>query len=433
MANTLPIQIGLRIAAEVLGESSTAAKDDREKVGKDKASGAQDPQSFASLLQGSMARKVQPGAASTAAKGSAGAEGAQAADLLKGKAVQKIGAEMKQVREAGQTLPEGASKGLENLAKKTLAAGDGALSAAQTAAGSRPKAARGARSGSLAQAAAEVATAKDVVRQAKLRGLKGQEGEPAGSAATSKQAARKVKSQGKAGTEAQKAAARDAAAEEKGKVEAGGADRAKAEAAAAKVKEPERAETAAPAKTVSAAKAADAAEGNRAQAAPAAQAADGRKAPAPATPVRASLVLQQVIENAGAALRQGSGRVVITLHPPRLGSLDMDLVVRDNRVKMVMLADSREVKEILESKMAELKTSLQEQGFRIDRLEVAVQDQSEKGDSGFWREFRLAEQESASSGAGRGGEREDAGREVTRPSPRRFFGEDESRMISIFA
>lgn len=108
------------------------------------------------------------------------------------------------------------------------------------------------------------------------------------------------------------------------------------------------------------------------------------------TAAKPQTVMSQVFDGAAQILRDGSGRVVLTLQPPRLGTLDLDVVVQDNRVKMVMLADNQEVKQLLQAGMDDLRNALQDKGFEIDRLEVLVQNRPDEGGSDFWREAGFA-------------------------------------------
>jgi len=116
--------------------------------------------------------------------------------------------------------------------------------------------------------------------------------------------------------------------------------------------------------------------------------AQGRAAGSP--DVRPQAVMGQVLEGAAQILRDGSGRMVLNLQPPRLGTLDLDVVVQDNRVKMVMLADNQEVKQLLQAGMDDLRNALQDKGFEIDRLEVLVQNRPGEDGDGFRREAGFA-------------------------------------------
>jgi flagellar hook-length control protein FliK len=113
-----------------------------------------------------------------------------------------------------------------------------------------------------------------------------------------------------------------------------------------------------------------------------------------AATARPQAVINQVLDGATQILRDGSGRVVLTLQPPQLGTLDLDVVVQDNRVKMILLADNQEVKQMLQAGMEDLRNALQDKGFQIDRLEVLVQNRPDDAGSNFWQEAGLAREDS---------------------------------------
>lgn len=140
-------------------------------------------------------------------------------------------------------------------------------------------------------------------------------------------------------------------------------------------------------------------------------------------------VMSQVLDGAAQILRDGSGRVVLTLQPPRLGTLDLDVVVQDNRVKMVMLADNQEVKQLLQAGMDDLRNALQDKGFEIDRLDVLVQNRPDQGGSDFWQEAGFAR------GDARKAERQKPGRDEgpdDRGTPIRHVRAGDSS-LSVFA
>jgi flagellar hook-length control protein FliK len=112
-------------------------------------------------------------------------------------------------------------------------------------------------------------------------------------------------------------------------------------------------------------------------------------------PVRPQAVMSQVLDGATQILRNGSGRMVMSLLPPQLGTLDLDVVVQNNRVKMVMMADSQEVKQLLQAGMDDLRNALQDKGFQIDRLEVLVQNRPDDAGSNFWQEAGFGRENSA--------------------------------------
>jgi flagellar hook-length control protein FliK len=146
-------------------------------------------------------------------------------------------------------------------------------------------------------------------------------------------------------------------------------------------------------------------------------------------PARPQVIIPQIVDGATTVLRGGSGRVVITLHPPQLGTVDMDIQVRDNKVSMLMLADNHEVKQVLESGLSQLKNALSEQGFQIDRVDVLVQDRSGNEFAGMLHE-RGSSPEGRSQ-AERGGPNARAA-DAASGEIRRDPDVDESRLVNVF-
>jgi hypothetical protein len=101
------------------------------------------------------------------------------------------------------------------------------------------------------------------------------------------------------------------------------------------------------------------------------------------TPLNFRDVADQIMDAASNMLKKDSGRIVITLEPPNLGTLNMDIRVQHDSVRMLLVADNYEVKQVLHSNLDQLKTALQGQGLNIDRLDVLVHDRSYDGNQGF--------------------------------------------------
>jgi flagellar hook-length control protein FliK len=89
------------------------------------------------------------------------------------------------------------------------------------------------------------------------------------------------------------------------------------------------------------------------------------------------------MDDASNILKKGSGRIVITLEPPNLGTLNMDVRVQHDTVRMLLIADNHEVKQVLHSNLDQLKTALQGQGLNVDRFDVLVQERNFDGNPGF--------------------------------------------------
>jgi flagellar hook-length control protein FliK len=107
-------------------------------------------------------------------------------------------------------------------------------------------------------------------------------------------------------------------------------------------------------------------------------------------------LLEQVTEQLPQAISKGSGRIRLNLIPDSLGRLDMDLIVRENRVQIVLTAESRTVQQSLQGHVDQLKDALQQQGLEVDGFNVFLQnDRRGQGDPAaggnpFWGEYRQA-------------------------------------------
>jgi len=82
------------------------------------------------------------------------------------------------------------------------------------------------------------------------------------------------------------------------------------------------------------------------------------------------------------AMSEG-GRVKITLTPPSLGSLEMDVSVMNSKVRVMLVAENKDVQRMLSGNIETLKSTLQTQGLTIERCDVMMQDRSEDYPQGF--------------------------------------------------
>ncbi|MBW2644638.1 MAG: flagellar hook-length control protein FliK [Deltaproteobacteria bacterium] len=85
----------------------------------------------------------------------------------------------------------------------------------------------------------------------------------------------------------------------------------------------------------------------------------------------------QVLINQIASGVKRSGRVRITLNPPRLGTLDVNVLVRDNKVHVMLLPENNDVRHILQSNVESLRSSLRNHGLVADTINVSVQEKSD--------------------------------------------------------
>jgi flagellar hook-length control protein FliK len=89
-------------------------------------------------------------------------------------------------------------------------------------------------------------------------------------------------------------------------------------------------------------------------------------------PVRSSEVINQVVEKAKVILNQDKSEMVIQMKPDHLGKLELKVVTEQGIVAAKFIAESQQVKEIIETNMQLLKDALQKQGIAIDGISVQV-------------------------------------------------------------
>lgn len=71
---------------------------------------------------------------------------------------------------------------------------------------------------------------------------------------------------------------------------------------------------------------------------------------------------------------KGSGRVRINLYPESLGSVDMDIVVRENRVHVFIIAERADVVQALHGQQEQLRNALQSQGLQVSILDFQIRE-----------------------------------------------------------
>ncbi|HAJ26358.1 MAG TPA: hypothetical protein DCG53_03795 [Syntrophus sp. (in: bacteria)] len=65
----------------------------------------------------------------------------------------------------------------------------------------------------------------------------------------------------------------------------------------------------------------------------------------------------------------------MTLKPEIMGHLDMQIAVRNETVQIMMTVENEKVHQAMKVHIDDLKTALQNQGLKIDKIEVTLQNQ----------------------------------------------------------
>lgn len=88
--------------------------------------------------------------------------------------------------------------------------------------------------------------------------------------------------------------------------------------------------------------------------------------------IRPQQLFQQLVQKARVMVKEGLSELQIQLKPEYLGRLNLHLAVENGLITARFMAESLQVKQIIESSLNQLKQSLGEQGLQVDRLEVSV-------------------------------------------------------------
>lgn len=86
-------------------------------------------------------------------------------------------------------------------------------------------------------------------------------------------------------------------------------------------------------------------------------------------------VIEQVIDNASLRDLGEKRQLTIELHPAELGQVKLDLVQEKDRLQLHLQAATHEVCDILEKHLPRLQEALQQQGLRLDSVQVSVDGQ----------------------------------------------------------
>jgi len=123
-------------------------------------------------------------------------------------------------------------------------------------------------------------------------------------------------------------------------------------------------------------------------------------------------IINRVAAEFNENLMTEGGRVKITLTPPSLGSLEMDVSVVNSRVKVMLVAENKDVQRILSGNIETLKTTLQTQGLTIERCDVMMQDSRDEYPHGFTGQHAFGQEQTS-------GERRSRTQTVEEESPKR--------------
>ncbi len=83
-------------------------------------------------------------------------------------------------------------------------------------------------------------------------------------------------------------------------------------------------------------------------------------------------VTRQVSQQMASMVRSGAPSLTLNLKPAHLGSLNMEVTMKDGNLQATLTADNAAAKQTLEAGLDLLREQLMQQGIKVDRIEVAV-------------------------------------------------------------
>ncbi len=96
-------------------------------------------------------------------------------------------------------------------------------------------------------------------------------------------------------------------------------------------------------------------------------------------PVQRSEIISQVVEKAKVVLSGDKSEMVMDLKPESLGKLSLKVITENGIVMAKFVAESQQVKQVLEANMQLLKDSLEKQGMEVQGFSVSVRQDSQDG------------------------------------------------------
>lgn len=115
-------------------------------------------------------------------------------------------------------------------------------------------------------------------------------------------------------------------------------------------------------------------------------------APAPALQlpsgqvVAESELLGQVLGRLQVGARRESSSISMKLNPEELGELKLELLVEKDRVKALIVTQNQQVQEVLERHLPRLREALQQQGLKLEDLQVSVDSRQQENSRGFFQQ-----------------------------------------------
>ena len=85
-------------------------------------------------------------------------------------------------------------------------------------------------------------------------------------------------------------------------------------------------------------------------------------------------LIDQVGRQISQSFLKGNKSIQLQLRPPELGALKIEMDMQSSGLKLAIVAENSSVKDMLMSSIPQLRESLIEQGIRLERLDVQINE-----------------------------------------------------------
>jgi hypothetical protein len=120
-------------------------------------------------------------------------------------------------------------------------------------------------------------------------------------------------------------------------------------------------------------------------------------------PLEGRLLVNQIASQLPSDMDKSLSRVRIALFPENLGGLDMDIIIRENKIHVALMADRQDVRQALQGQADQLRNALQNQGLQVEHIDFLLRDSPWEMDGGSGGSYFSWREDNSSA---KGGERE---------------------------
>jgi flagellar hook-length control protein FliK len=124
----------------------------------------------------------------------------------------------------------------------------------------------------------------------------------------------------------------------------------------------------------------------------------GSQVPTTGLPIAEEKVISQVVGKLTLTRGEGQSSITMNLNPEELGRVRLELTVEGDRVRAQFHAQSQQVQEILEKHLPKLREAFENQGLKLDEVEVSSDSSQQQGGKGFYQDQRRSAPRFASQG-----------------------------------